>query len=172
MPALPLPRSLTEEPLSTPFGIFTLTVSVAKVLPMPEQLVQMRVVFLPLPPQAEHLSATRKKPFATWVLPMPLHTGQGSLSSTPVAPQEEQGISFLYVMRFVTPSNASRRETSTFVAMSEPLRKAACGPLTPAPGCPGLGLALRLVLAQVALEQADRLGGLIYGLLRAEIRDR
>ncbi len=127
-----MPLSLSTEPLSTPAGIFTVVVSVLRVLPAPPQFGHIFVTFLPVPPQAEHVRDILKNPFEVSCLPEPLHEGHVVLASAPLPPHFLQLTSLESVMRLVVPEKASSSDTSRLAMRSAP-RKTSGPRLMPGP---------------------------------------
>ena len=83
-PALPLPGMRTREPVSTPAGMRTLTVSVFGTVPLPlhnEHGERRR----PVPPQSGHSCANRKRPPARCTCPEPLQVAQ-TITGPPISP--------------------------------------------------------------------------------------
>src|SRR6185436_16529666 len=125
-PPSPLPGILTREPVSTPAGIRTLTVSVFGTVPLPlqsEQGDRRR----PVPPQSWHSWAKRKRPPARWTCPEPLQVGQ-TITGPPISPaplQREHCSERLTVMLVVKPLIASSKERASGISMSAP--RLGCG---------------------------------------------
>src|ERR1700752_3351786 len=109
-PPSPLPGIRTREPVSTPAGIRTLTVSVFGVVPLPlhrEHGDRRR----PVPPQSVHSCAKRRRPPARCTCPVPLHVAQ-TITGPPVSPaplQREHCSERLTVMFVVRPLIASSK---------------------------------------------------------------
>jgi len=83
-PPSPLPGIRTREPVSTPAGILTFTVSVFGMVPLPlhkEHGDRLR----PVPPQSGHSCAKRKRPPARCTCPEPLHVAQ-TITGPPMSP--------------------------------------------------------------------------------------
>ena len=83
-PPSPLPGIRTREPVSTPAGMRTFTVSVFGNVPLPlhsEQGERRR----PVPPQSGHSCAKRKRPPARCTWPVPLHVEQ-TTTGPPMSP--------------------------------------------------------------------------------------
>src|SRR6185503_3939848 len=121
-PPSPLPGMRTREPVSTPAGIRTFTVSVFGVVPLPlhsEHGVRRR----PVPPQSAHSCANRKRPPARCTWPEPLHVGQ-TTTGPPISPAPLQRVHCserLTVMFVVNPLIASSNERLRGISMSAPL---------------------------------------------------
>src|SRR5688572_4503724 len=83
-PPSPLPAIFTREPVSTPAGMRTFTVSVFGTVPLPlhnEQGGRRR----PEPPQSVHSWANRSRPPARCTCPEPLHVAQ-TINGPPMSP--------------------------------------------------------------------------------------
>src|SRR6185295_13712990 len=117
-PPSPLPGILTREPVSTPAGIRTLTVSVFGIVPLPlhsEQGERRR----PVPPQSWHSCAKRKRPPARWTCPAPLHVAQ-TITGPPISPaplQREHCSERLTIRLVVSPFIASSNESASGISM-------------------------------------------------------
>src|ERR1043165_3524636 len=111
----------TREPVSTPAGMRTFTVSVFGVTPLPlhnEHGERLR----PVPPQSEHSCANRKRPPARCTWPVPLHVEQ-TTTGPPISPaplQREHCSERLTVRVVVKPLIASSNETDSGLSMSSP----------------------------------------------------
>src|SRR5215210_4896033 len=120
-PPSPLPGILTREPVSTPAGIRTFTVSDLGVVPFPwqsEQGERRR----PVPPQSGHSCANRSRPPARCTWPEPLHVEQ-TTTGPPMSPaplQREHCSERLTVMFVVNPLIASSNERLNGISMSAP----------------------------------------------------
>src|SRR5260370_35953000 len=120
-PPSPFPGILTREPVSTPAGIRTLTVSVFGRVPLPlhnEQGGRRR----PVPPQSEHSWAKRKRPPARCTWPEPLHVGQ-TITGPPMspAPLQREHCSERFTVRFVvSPLIASSNDNASGISISAP----------------------------------------------------
>src|SRR6185369_16449759 len=125
-PPWPLPGIRTREPVSTPAGIRTFTVSVFGVTPLPlqsEQGERRR----PVPPQSGHSCAKRKRPPARCTCPVPLHVEQ-TTTGPPMSPaplQREHCSERLTVMFVVNPWIASSNDNVNGISMSAP--RCGCG---------------------------------------------
>src|ERR1044071_7746783 len=111
----------TRDPVSTPAGMRTFTVSVFGVTPLPwqsEQGERRR----PVPPQSGHSCANLKRPPALCTWPDPLHVEQ-TTTGPPVSPaplQREHCSERLTVMFVVSPWIASSNERLSGISMSAP----------------------------------------------------
>src|SRR5688500_9864864 len=120
-PPSPLPGTFTREPVSTPAGIRTLTVSVFGIVPLPlhnEHGVRRR----PVPPQSGHSCAKRKRPPARCTWPEPLHVEQ-TVTGPPMSPaplHREHCSERLTVMFVVIPLIASSKLRASGISMSAP----------------------------------------------------
>src|SRR5215217_551367 len=120
-PPSPFPGILTREPVSTPAGIRTFTVSDLGVVPFPwqsEQGARRR----PLPPQSGHSCANLSRPPALCTWPDPLHVGQ-TTTGPPVSPaplQREHCSERLTVMFVVSPLIASSNVRLSGISISAP----------------------------------------------------
>src|ERR1043165_2874682 len=125
-PPWPLPGIRTREPVSTPAGIRTFTVSVLSVTPLPlhsEHGARRR----PVPPQSGHSCAKRKRPPARCTWPVPLHVEQ-TTTGPPMSPaplQREHCSERLTVRLVVSPLIASSNVTLRGISISAP--RCACG---------------------------------------------
>src|SRR6185503_3847950 len=121
LPPWPLPGILTREPVSTPAGIRTLTVSIFGVVPLPlhnEHGVRRR----PVPPQSGHSCAKRKRPPARCTWPEPLHVEQ-TTTGPPMSPaplHREHCSERFTVMFVVRPLIASSNESDNGISISAP----------------------------------------------------
>src|SRR6185503_8330464 len=112
---------LTREPVSTPAGIRTLTVSIFGVVPLPlhnEHGVRRR----PVPPQSGHSCAKRKRPPARCTWPEPLQVAQ-TTTGPPMSPaplQREHCSERLTVRLVVKPLIASSNESASGISISAP----------------------------------------------------
>src|ERR671921_1109893 len=122
-PPSPLPGILTREPVSTPAGILTLTVSAFGTVPLPLQSAHGGRR-LPAPPQSGHSCANRRRPPAFCTCPAPWHVGQvtGAPPVSPAPLQREHCSERLTVMFVVIPVTASSNESASGISMSSPLR--------------------------------------------------
>src|SRR5687768_12107196 len=120
-PASPLPGILTREPVSTPAGIRTFTVSDLGVVPLPlhsEHGERLR----PVPPQSEHSCANRSRPPARCTWPDPLHVEQ-TTTGPPMSPaplHREHCSDRFTVMFVVNPLIASSNVRLSGISMSAP----------------------------------------------------
>src|SRR5687767_2205431 len=116
----------TREPVSTPAGIRTFTVSVFGIVPLPlhnEHGVRRR----PVPPQSGHSCAKRSLPPARCTCPEPLHVEQ-TTTGPPMSPaplQREHCSERLTVMFVVSPLIASSNVRLRGISMSAP--RCGCG---------------------------------------------
>src|ERR1044071_7795505 len=116
----------TRDPVSTPAGMRTFTVSVFGVTPLPwqsEQGVRRR----PVPPQSGHSCANLNLPPARCTCPVPLHVEQ-TTTGPPISPaplQREHCSERLTVRLVVKPLIASSNETDSGISMSSP--RLGCG---------------------------------------------
>src|SRR3712207_6131422 len=112
----------TREPVSTPAGIRTLTVSVLGMTPLPlqsEQGGRRR----PEPAQSGHSCEKRRRPPARCTCPEPLQVEQ-TTGAPPVSPaplQREHCSERLTVMLVVMPRTASSKESASGISISAPL---------------------------------------------------
>src|SRR6185503_17320646 len=121
-PPSPLPGMRTREPVSTPAGMRTFTVSVFGVTPLPlhEEHGERR---RPVPPQSGHSCANRKRPPARCTWPEPLQVVQ-TTTGPPIspAPLQREHCSERFTVRFVVnPLIASSKERLKGISMSAPL---------------------------------------------------
>src|SRR6266850_3640737 len=120
-PPSPLPGILTREPVSTPAGMRTFTVSVFGRVPLPlhsEQGGRRR----PVPPQSEHSWAKRKRPPARCTWPEPLHVAH-TITGPPMSPaplQREHCSERFTVMFVVSPLIASSNDSASGISISAP----------------------------------------------------
>src|ERR1041385_2688389 len=120
-PPSPLPGIFTREPVSTPAGIRTFTVSVLGTVPFPlqsEQGARRR----PVPPQSGHSCANRSRPPERCTCPVPLHVEQ-TTTGPPMSPaplQREHCSERLTVIFVVNPLIASSNESESGISMSSP----------------------------------------------------
>src|ERR1043166_3855647 len=120
-PPSPLPEIFTREPVSTPAGMRTFTVSVFGTVPFPlqsEQGARRR----PVPPQSGHSCAKRSRPPARCTWPVPLHVEQ-TTTGPPMSPaplQREHCSERLTVRFVVKPLMASSNENESGISMSSP----------------------------------------------------
>src|ERR1041384_2464751 len=120
-PPSPFPGILTREPVSTPAGMRTFTVSVFAIVPLPlhsEHGARRR----PVPPQSVHSCAKRSRPPARCTWPEPLHVEQ-TTTGPPISPaplQREHCSERLTVMFVVIPLIASSNESASGISMSAP----------------------------------------------------
>src|ERR1041385_4930914 len=125
-PPSPLPGIRTRDPVSTPAGMRTFTVSVLGTVPLPlqsEQGERRR----PVPPQSGHSCAKRSRPPARCTWPVPLHVEQ-TTTGPPISPaplQREHCSERLTVRLVVKPLIASSNESESGISMSSP--RLACG---------------------------------------------
>src|SRR5215207_4854738 len=118
-PPCPLPGILTRDPVSTPAGIRTFTVSDLGIVPFPlhnEHGARRR----PVPPQSEHSCANRSRPPARCTWPDPLHVEQ-TTTGPPMSPaplQREHCSERFTVMFVVSPLIASSNERLNGISMS------------------------------------------------------
>src|ERR1041385_7199876 len=120
-PPSPLPEIFTREPVSTPAGMRTFTVSdFAKVpLPLQSEHGERR---RPVPPQSAHSCAKRSRPPARCTCPVPLHVEQ-TTTGPPISPaplQREHCSERLTVRLVVKPLIASSKESESGISMSSP----------------------------------------------------
>src|SRR5215213_7784236 len=121
-PPSPFPGIRTRDPVSTPAGMRTFTVSVLGVTPLPwhtEHGERRR----PVPPQSGHSCVNRSLPPARCTWPVPLHVWQ-TTTGPPVSPaplQREHCSERLTVMFVVNPLIASSNVRLKGISMSEPL---------------------------------------------------
>src|ERR1041384_6338847 len=112
-PPSPLPVIFTREPVSTPAGMRTFTVSVFGTVPLPlhnEHGERRR----PVPPQSGHPYAKRSRPPARCTWPDPLHVEQ-TTTGPPMSPaplQREHCSERLTVMLVVNPLIASKNDNA------------------------------------------------------------
>src|SRR5215212_5730439 len=120
-PPSPLPGMRTREPVSTPAGIRTLTVSAFGTVPLPLHKAQGGRR-LPAPPQSGHSCANLRRPpaFCTW--PEPWHVGQvtGLPPVSPAPLHRGHCSERLTVMFVVRPVTASSNESASGISMSAP----------------------------------------------------
>src|SRR5712691_8811301 len=120
-PPCPFPGMRTREPVSTPAGMRTLTVSVFGTTPLPwhnEHGDRLR----PLPPQSGHSCAKRNRPPARCTCPLPLQVAQ-TINGPPMSPaplQREHCSDRLTVRLVVIPLIASSKESDRGISMSAP----------------------------------------------------
>src|SRR5258708_37500407 len=120
-PPCPFPATLTREPVSTPAGMRTFTVSVFGTVPLPlhkEHGDRLR----PVPPQSVHSCAKRKRPPARCTCPEPLQVGQ-TITGPPIspAPLQREHCSERFTVRLVVmPLIASSNESASGISMSAP----------------------------------------------------
>src|SRR6266496_3248984 len=120
-PPSPFPPILTREPVSTPAGMRTLTVSLFGTVPFPlqsEQGGRRR----PVPPQSEHSCAKRKRPPARCTWPDPLQVAQ-TITGPPMSPaplHREHCSERFTVMFVVSPLIASSNDSASGISMSAP----------------------------------------------------
>src|SRR4030095_7076381 len=125
-PPSPLPAIFTRDPVSTPAGMRTLTVSVLGTVPLPrhnEHGGRLR----PEPPQSGHSWAKRKRPPARCTCPEPLQVEQ-TINGPPIspAPLQREHCSDRVTVRFVvSPLIASSKESDRGISMSAP--RCGCG---------------------------------------------
>src|ERR1700704_197351 len=125
-PPSPFPEIFTREPVSTPAGMRTLTVSVFGTVPLPlhnEHGERLR----PVPPQSGHSCAKRKRPPARCTCPEPLHVAQ-TIIGPPISPaplQREHCSERLTVRLVVRPLIASSNDSARGISMSAP--RLGCG---------------------------------------------
>src|SRR5262245_59761810 len=125
-PPSPFAGILTRDPVSTPAGIRTLTVSVLGTVPLPlhkEHGERRR----PEPPQSGHSWANRSRPPARCTWPVPLHVEQ-TVTGPPISPaplQREHCSERLTVMLVVNPLIDSSNERARGISMSRP--RCGCG---------------------------------------------
>src|SRR5215217_6195078 len=120
-PPSPLPGIRTREPVSTPAGMRTFTVSDLGVVPLPWHSVHGERL-RPVPPQSGHSCANRSLPPARCTCPEPLHVGQ-TTTGPPMSPaplQREHCSERLTVMFVVNPLMASSNERLNGISMSAP----------------------------------------------------
>src|ERR1051325_997838 len=120
-PPSPLPEIFTREPVSTPAGMRTFTVSVFGTVPLPLQS-EHGERRRPVPPQSGHSCANRKRPPARCTWPVPLHVEQ-TTTGPPISPaplQREHCSERLTVRLVVNPLNASSKESESGISMSSP----------------------------------------------------
>src|SRR2546427_3428467 len=123
LPPSPLPGMRTRDPVSTPAGMRTLTVSVLGIVPLPlhsEQGERRR----PVPPQSAHSCEKRNRPPARCTCPVPLHVEQ-SITEPPVSPaplHREHCSERLTLMFVVRPLTASSNESAKGISISAPRR--------------------------------------------------
>src|SRR6267378_3609299 len=112
LPPCPLPGMRTREPVSTPAGMRTFTVSVFGIVPLPLHSEQ-GVRRLPLPAQSGHSCEKRKRPPARCTWPEPLQVWQ-TTTGPPISPaplQREHCSERLTVRLVVRPWIASSNES-------------------------------------------------------------
>src|ERR1041385_818422 len=120
-PPSPLPGIRTRDPVSTPAGMRTFTVSVLGTVPFPlqrEQGERRR----PVPPQSGHSCANRRRPPARCTCPDPLHVEQ-TTTGPPMSPAPlhlEHCSERFTVMFVVSPLIASSNESASGISMSSP----------------------------------------------------
>src|SRR5258705_237652 len=120
-PPSPLPGMRTREPVSTPAGIRTFTVSVFGTVPLPlhnEQGERLR----PVPEQSGHPCAKRRRPPARCTCPEPLQVWQ-TITGPPMSPaplQREHCSERLTVRLVVNPWIASSNESVSGISISAP----------------------------------------------------
>src|SRR5258708_12096884 len=85
VPELPLPGTRKRAPFASPGGILTSIVSVLRTRPSPPQ-VRHGVRIFPVPPHRVHGTLNRILPAPSWILPLPLQTGQACCHPIPPAP--------------------------------------------------------------------------------------
>src|SRR5215212_6710275 len=120
-PPSPLPGILTREPVSTPAGILTFTVSAFGTTPLPLQSAHGGRR-LPAPPQSGHSCAKRSRPPARCTCPAPPQVGQvtGFPPVSPAPLQRGHCSERLTVMFVVSPVTASSNESASGISMSAP----------------------------------------------------
>src|SRR4030095_1160069 len=126
LPPSPLPGILTREPVSTPAGMRTFTVSVFGTVPLPLQS-EHGGRRRPEPSQSGHSLATRRRPPWRCTCPEPLHVGHviGAPPMSP-APLHLEHCSERFTVRFVVrPLIASANESDNGISMSAP--RCGCG---------------------------------------------
>src|ERR1043165_3301179 len=112
----------TREPVSTPAGMRTFTVSVFGVTPLPlhnEHGERLR----PVPPQSAHSCAKRSRPPARCTCPVPLHVEQ-TTTGPPISPAPLQRVHCserFTVMFVVNPLIASSNERLKGISICAPL---------------------------------------------------
>src|SRR5829696_8469513 len=120
-PPSPLPGMRTREPVSTPAGILTFTVSAFGTVPLPLHKAHGGRR-LPVPPQSGHSCANLRRPpaFCTW--PAPWQVGQvtGLPPVSPAPLQREHCSERLTVMFVVSPVTPSSNESASGISMSAP----------------------------------------------------
>src|ERR1044072_7595643 len=125
-PPSPLPGMRTREPVSTPAGIRTFTVSVFGITPLPLQR-EHRERRRPVPPQSGQSCANRKRPPARCTCPGPLQVEQ-TTPGPPMspAPLHREHCSERFTVRLVVkPLIASSNVTLRGISMSAP--RCGCG---------------------------------------------
>src|SRR2546426_8407261 len=121
LPPSPLPGMRTRDPVSTPAGMRTLTVSILGIVPLPlhsEQGERRR----PVPPQSGHSCEKRNLPPARCTWPEPLHVWQ-TTTGPPISPaplQREHCSDRLTVRLVVSPLIASSKESARGISISAP----------------------------------------------------
>src|SRR4030095_16692848 len=126
LPPSPFPGIFTRDPVSTPAGMRTLTVSVFGTVPLPlhnEHGGRLR----PLPSQSGHSCEKRNRPPALCTWPDPLHVGQ-TISGPPMSPaplQREHCSERLTVIFVVNPWIASSKDNARGISISAP--RLGCG---------------------------------------------
>src|SRR6267378_4235471 len=120
-PPSPFPGIRTREPVSTPAGMRTFTVSVLGTVPLPlhkEHGDRLR----PVPPQSGHSCAKRNRPPARCTCPLPLHVAH-TISGPPMSPaplQREHCSERLTVRLVVSPLIASSKVSDKGISISAP----------------------------------------------------
>src|SRR5919205_2393134 len=120
-PPSPLPGILTREPVSTPAGILTFTVSAFGTVPLPLQSAHGGRR-LPAPPQSGHSCANLRRPPPFCTCPEPWQGGQAT-GLPPVSPaplQRGHCSERLTVMLVVRPWTASSNVSASGISMSAP----------------------------------------------------
>src|SRR5262245_5681169 len=127
---------MTREPVSTPAGMRTLTVSYFGNTPRPWQVGQGGRRF-PVPLQAEQLWSKRKNPPPAEIFPVPLQAGQESnpVAAAPAPWQRAQVSLRRTLMLVVRPFIASSKLSASGTSMSAPRRDCDCAdaPFAPPP---------------------------------------
>src|SRR6267143_1799958 len=120
-PPSPFPGIRTRDPVSTPAGIRTFTVSVFGIVPLPLHSEQ-GVRLFPVAPQSGHSCEKRSRPPASCTCPVPLQVEQ-SITEPPVSPaplHREHCSERLTLMLVVKPLIASSNESAKGISMSAP----------------------------------------------------